>query len=45
MYYQIKCLCLEVLKNIEFYVTDKMAACLMRQKTEGLSTSFQASFA
>jgi hypothetical protein len=41
----IKFICLTALKNIEFYVTDKMAADLMRQQCKGLSASFQASFA
>jgi len=39
MYYQIKCICLTVHKNIEFCVADNMSGNLMRQQTQGLSTS------
>jgi hypothetical protein len=41
MYYQIKFICLTVLKNVEFYVTHKMAAGLMRQKPNVIQCHFK----
>jgi len=39
--YLIKCICLTVLKNTEFYVTDNMAADLMLQQTKGFQRRFK----